>query len=549
MISNKNKEKDDYYVGLAISAGYGKGYDKSISIGSLSKLSTKHNNPISILKKIAESLPLDADKNYVKNKVAEYFETSKIEIGTYNVGIELLYKVIDEINLFKDINTVKKECEQIFKFLIAKRILEPESLIRSFNLKDKYVNEINIQKSTVYNFLDFVADNKQKLVANINEKMNVSTKREANLIFLDATTLYFETFVNANENLKEKFSLKRAGYSKDGKFKEDQVVLGMVTDTNGIPLNFVLLPGNIAKLKNFYPYNSWIKWNIQFTKCNCCCRQRNEFAQNKDYVKYQNMHYIFPIRLKGESHKFKQYVVSETDYQKVDGLLYKEIQQVDDRAENRIKYRRIIIYDTWKAKRDKILRKEVLDRFDKIKGKDGTATAKSMISYKKYKFFKEIQESKIAIDVEMLKEDAKLDGYVAFETTRYNLTAREIVDIYKKQWTIERNFRDLKSTLDARPMYVRTDNHIFGHITICFLGLVVLNYLTWYINHKQKDKWGVLDRVTPSQIIESIKVANINFTKVDGKITYSSSWDNEIFRNEIELYREIKMLVSDGFSV
>ncbi|WPB54414.1 hypothetical protein SAM46_02910 [Mycoplasmopsis verecunda] len=218
----KTKKKDDYYVGLAISAGYGKGYDKSISIGSLSKLSTKHNNPISILKKIAESLPLDADKNYVKNKVAEYFETSKIEIGTYNVGIELLYKVIDEINLFKDINTGKeKNVNKYLSFLIAKRILEPGSLIRSFNLKDKYVNEINIQKSTVYNFLDFVADNKQKLVANINEKMNVSTKREANLIFLDATTLYFETFVNGNENLKEKFSLKRAGYSKDGKFKEN----------------------------------------------------------------------------------------------------------------------------------------------------------------------------------------------------------------------------------------------------------------------------------------------------------------------------------------
>ncbi|WPB54916.1 transposase [Mycoplasmopsis verecunda] len=270
-------------------------------------------------------------------------------------------------------------------------------------------------------------------------------------------------------------------------------------------------------------------------------------AQNKDYVKYQNMHYIFPIRLKGESHKFKQYVVSETDYQKVDGLLYKEIQQVDDREENRIKYRRIVIYDTWKAKRDKILRKEVLDRFDKIKGKDGTATAKAWFPIRNINSSKKFKNQKIAIDEEMLKEDAKLDGYVAFETTRYDLTAREIVDIYKKQWTIERKFQNLKSTLDARPMYVRTDNHIFGHITICFLGLVVLNYLTWYINHKQKDKWGVLDRVTPSQIIESIKVAKINFTKVDGKITYSSSWDNEIFRNEIELYREIKMLVSDGF--
>ncbi|WP_416756156.1 hypothetical protein ACM0IS_03695 [Mycoplasma aquilae ATCC BAA-1896] len=122
-------------------------------------------------------------------------------------------------------------------------------MLRSFTNKHKFINEINVKKSTVYNFLDFVAENKQKLVKNVNNKISEFTNRNVSLVFMDATTLYFETFVNTNEDLKEKFTLKRAGYSKDGKFKEDQVVLGMVTDSNGIPLDFALLPGNVADQK------------------------------------------------------------------------------------------------------------------------------------------------------------------------------------------------------------------------------------------------------------------------------------------------------------
>ncbi|WP_416756397.1 IS1634 family transposase [Mycoplasma aquilae ATCC BAA-1896] len=541
----KNKKKDDYYVSLGISGGYGKGYKRSISIGSLSVLEKTHENALDVLKQIAKTLPTDADKEYIKSKISEAFELTKVEFGTYNVGVELLYKIIKDLELFQGLEKgKKKQTEEIFEFLIAKRILEPESMLRSFTNKHKFINEINVKKSTVYNFLDFVAENKQKLVKNVNNKISEVTNRNVSLVFMDATTLYFETFVNTNEDLKEKFTLKRAGYSKDGKFKEDQVVLGMVTDSNGIPLDFALLPGNVADQKTLIPTINELGEIYNITNVTVIADKGMNQYQNKMWLKNNGLNYIFPVRLKGTSKKFKEYVVNETDYKEIDGLLCKEVEQVNIDAENNaMKVRQVVIYDKYKAKRDAALRNEVIERFNKIKSTDGTATARSMISYKKYKYFKEIQESKFAMDMDKVREDKKLDGYIVFETTRWDLSIKEILDIYKNQWRIENNFRDLKTTLETRPMFVRTDEHVLGHITICFIALVILNYLTWLVNKNQAQKLGVLDKITSQQILLAIKSAMVNFKKVDGVVVEEKMWSSDEIKEEIELYHYILNLI------
>ncbi|MHA3838769.1 transposase, partial [Mycoplasma sp. VS1572C] len=120
---------------------------------------------------------------------------------------------------------------------------------------------------------------------------------------------------------------------------------------------------------------------------------------------------------------------------------------------------------------------------------------------------------------------------------------REILDIYKNQWKIENNFRDLKSTLETRPMFVRTDEHVLGHITICFIALVILNYLTWLVNKNQAEKLGVLDKITSNQILLAIKSAMVNFKKVDGVVVEEKLWSSDEIKEEIELYHYISNLL------
>ncbi|MDJ1647924.1 hypothetical protein [Mycoplasma phocimorsus] len=71
------------------------------------------------------------------------------------------------------------------------------------------------------------------------------------MIFYDFSTVYFESFVIEG--------LRVPGYSKDGKFKEDQVVIEMATDENEIPIFLKLFRRNTADCNTFIPFIIEIK--------------------------------------------------------------------------------------------------------------------------------------------------------------------------------------------------------------------------------------------------------------------------------------------------
>ena len=44
---------------------------------------------------------------------------------------------------------------------------------------------------------------------------------------------------------------------------------------------------------------------------------------------------------------------------------------------------------------------------------------------------------------------------------------------YKSLWQIEQAFRELKIGLEIRPVFLRLEDHVRGHILVCFLALVM----------------------------------------------------------------------------
>lgn len=57
--------------------------------------------------------------------------------------------------------------------------------------------------------------------------------------------------------------------------------------------------------------------------------------------------------------------------------------------------------------------------------------------------------------------------------TNADLPASEVVQNYKSLWQVEHVFRELKSGLEIMPVFVRTEEHVRGHIVVCFLALVL----------------------------------------------------------------------------
>jgi hypothetical protein len=57
--------------------------------------------------------------------------------------------------------------------------------------------------------------------------------------------------------------------------------------------------------------------------------------------------------------------------------------------------------------------------------------------------------------------------------TNTDMPAEEVAMAYKSVWQVERAFREMKSSLDLRPVYHWSESRVRGHIMVCFPALVL----------------------------------------------------------------------------
>ena len=126
--------------------------------------------------------------------------------------------------------------------MIASRFILPVSKLSLYDrwLEKMYPEMIDhsIELHHLYRILDLLSEHKEYL-----EKYLYSYKRdlfsmELDVVLYDLTTLRFESTVRETDGLRQ------FGYSKEMRSDCTQVVMGLLTDTRGIPLGFEVYPGN-----------------------------------------------------------------------------------------------------------------------------------------------------------------------------------------------------------------------------------------------------------------------------------------------------------------
>ena len=81
------------------------------------------------------------------------------------------------------------------------------------------------------------------------------------------------------------------------------------------------------------------------------------------------------------------------------------------------------------------------------------------------------------IDDEKVKSFENEMGYYQIVTSELEKDDLEIIDIYHGLSQIEDQFRTMKSTLDTRPIHLRTEEHIHAHLVLCTLALIVMRVI------------------------------------------------------------------------
>jgi len=269
-----------------------------------------------------------------------------------------------------------------------------------------------------------------------------------------------------------------SAHSKDHRPDLPQVVVGMAVTRQGIPVRVWTFPGNasdqviIRKVKD--DLRGWklsrVIWVLDrgFTS-----------EENRRYLQRAGGHYIVGEKLRSGSREAKAALSRQGRYHLVDGGLRVKQVRVDD-GTNRDRF--VIAHNPERAVRDQVVREQILARLTlEIAGTDKLTAAKRAELFGALatkpafnRFLRKTKTGKLRVDRSAVTKEAKLDGKYLLRTSDESLSAEDIALGYKALYEAERGWRDLKSTIDLRPVYHRREDRIESHVQLCWLALLLL---------------------------------------------------------------------------
>jgi transposase len=387
------------------------------------------------------------------------------------LGPELLLgKIYDEIGF----NQIRDE---LFRHLVITRLVYPVSKLKTIDYLYRYKGiEIKIDK--VYRYLDKLHKEQMRMVEQISYRHAIKEmNEEVSIIFYDVTTLYFEA--------EDEDDLRRTGFSKDGKHKNPQIVLGLLVNAKGFPLGYEIFEGGKFEGHTMLPVIEGFQKKYKLKELVIVADAGLMSKENiKELIK-KRYKFIIGARIKNESEAVKKQILSLqlSDGQSV--VLQKKEGQ-----------RMIVSYSKQRAKKDEHNRKRGLQKLEEsiLTGK----LTKQQITNRGYnKYLKLEGETTLSINYDKYNGDAKWNGLKGY-LTNTDLSNEEVIRQYKQLWHIEKTFRISKTDLRIRPIFHYLKKRIEAHICISFAACVIYKELEQQL---AKEK----SQLSPEKVIDILK--------------------------------------------
>jgi transposase len=491
---------------------------------------------------ILEKLKLGA-KGIKKNEVKITLNLSDTNTDTYkdkNYGyffLDSIYKSLGITDFIENYNfetKFKYDLDEILRLLTFSRILDPMSKKATIKSQDTYFENFNVDLKSIYKSLSNLSEIKIDLQNHLNKTVTSTYGRDASLVFYDVTNYYFET--DTEDDLKKK------GPSKEKK-STPIVQMGLLIDSNGLPIAYDLFPGNTHDSSTLIPFIKNMRKQYNFGKVILTADKGLNSGKNLAYLKSEKDGYIVSQKIRGMSKAFINEVLSDKGYACNENGTFKIKSFLRDRETKNEDGEKVILNEKvvcfWsknydereKHKREKL--EERIDSYIKSPAKLKTSNSYGVKKYLKLqnldKETGEIQDIEpfVEFDEEKYNRDVSLDGYYTIVTSELELSNEDIIKKYRGLWKIEESFRVLKTDLSGRPVYVRTENHVEGHFLVCFLALLISRILEMKLDNKYSVK----------RIQESLK--NATCREITNGI-YSLNKQDETYR-ELECVYNVAM--------
>ncbi|GAP39085.1 IS1634 family transposase [Flexilinea flocculi] len=446
----------------------------------------------------------------------------------YQFGHAIIRQIWKKMGLDKFFidNCGKRNAEMVANalyYLVAHRCINPDSIVSSQKEQTAYAGVYPVGLDVCYDVLDVLDQQKETVIEHLSSFLGKATDRNEKVTFYDVTTYAFES--------TQWGELRMFGFSKDHKNNEVQVVMGLLIDSNGIPITYELFPGNTMDQTTLTKAVEKLKRLYNLDKITIVADRGLNSGTNLEFLYNSGHDFVISYTLKKSPQAFRNLVFNDTDWKEIrdnktgEVLSKSKISEeylevhvpIDNSKKTDTPKKRgrpkkydmmrvpVKIHMTWtkeRATKDRLDREQLLAKLGKRLDKPYQLKADMRRGCNQF-LAMELDTSDWMIDNAKVAESERFDGYYAYITNNLDLDTAKVTGIYRGLWKIEESFRVLKTDLQARPVFVWNDAHIRGHFLLCYLCLCIIRYIQFLWNQQYKTS------ISAEDIMRSVREAEI----------------------------------------
>lgn len=394
-----------------------------------------------------------------------------------NYGHYALKAIWDELRLpakfgyLQKKTRIRTDLNAVISFLVFRKVLDPASILRSFQQKDAYLgNPAGTDDLTsYYDAYDFLKENKETILKHVNKRMDEAYGKErATLVFYDVTNAYYEApltdaemereqtdyaelFEEAAEMYRdcgeidpgrwdsegklnveslsaeevEKIAglklqyLRAGGPSKEHRSDLPIVSIVMVIDKYGFPMDFEVFSGNTSEFKSMRPVITAWKKRYQIKEAVVFADRGINSAGNLEMLRSLDFGFLVAQKVTQFSREMEKKLFEEDQYQPVnpvnpDAGRFRVIPDwTKGTGDKAVKCTLVLTWNEKRARRDNAIL-DALVRLIQAKQARGEKIGKNRSAWAQLvKREKDVEARIIGVDEKALARRRRFAGYAA----------------------------------------------------------------------------------------------------------------------------------------
>lgn len=500
------------------------------TLGSEEEIEKKHGCPDGLAWAKEYVARLNEEEKLGKERItAEFSPTERIATGrqvSYDCGDLLLLPLYNALGLPRICEgivagtKVRYNLNEILETLVMLRMLCPCSKLSSYVIGKRRMRRMTCAIEDVYRALSLLSSHIDDIQASVWENSQKIIRRDTRVIYYDCTNYYFEIEDNDPYGIDPRHPRRPEGIRRRGKSKEHRpspiVQMGLLMDADGIPLSFIIFPGNeseqpsLQKIEEMIADRFGLNEFVISTDAGLSSEdsRRYNMTEGREYIAVQSL-----PRLSADDQKMaldpRGWHIAYRD--RNSGPICPEdpdrdtfsLDEIDLDAERHTKfYKEIIVNKALGGRRgaerperiivtychdfalylrhkrnERVKAAEKIIKNRQVKSRQSQQDPRQYVSTVYITKDGEVAEHvSMSLDTKSIENEARFDGFYAYGTSLDD----DAVDVLRARsfhHEIEHLFRTTKSFLDARPVYLQRADRIRSHFLICFLSMVILKIL------------------------------------------------------------------------